>query len=280
MKAKYLFFLLTIIAFHNYSKAQTTCCSNSNAHEEFNKLAKKQSFKIAHAEPLKCNPMNLKGTMITFPTQDGKAGRAYHISPSIPSNKAIFLFHEWWGLNPYIQQEADRFSEELADFHIYAVDLYDSAIATTREDAAKLMNSLKQVRGENIIRGLLNHVGKEMRIATLGWCLGGGWSLQASIIAERQSRACVMYYGMPEKNINRLQQLIAPVLFIAAEKDAWITHDIVMNFAQTMSDLKKNISVINYSADHAFANPSNPHYDKEKASDAFLQAVDFIKMHF
>lgn len=280
MKVNYPLFLLTLLVFQNYSKAQTTCCSSSSAHQSLINLAEKISFKNAHAEPIMCNPMNLKGTMITFPTNDGKSGRAYHVASDKASNKALFLFHEWWGLNAYIQQEADRFSKELPDMHIYAVDLYDSAIATTREEAAKLMTSLKQERAENIIRGLLNHVGKAMRIATLGWCLGGGWSLQASIIAERQSRACVMYYGMPEKNINRLQQLTAPVLFIAAEKDAWITQDIVMNFAQTMSDLKKNISVINYAAEHAFANPSNPNYDKEKASDALRQAVDFIKMHF
>lgn len=280
MKSNYPLILLTLLAFQSYSKAQTTCCSSSSAHQAFNKLAENGSFRNAHTEHNTCNPMNLKGTMITFPTNDGKAGRAYHVAPDKASNKALFLFHEWWGLNAYIQQEADRFSEELPDMHIYAVDLYDSAIATTREEAAKLMSSLKQERAENIIRGLLNHVGKEMRIATLGWCLGGGWSLQASIIAERQSRVCVMYYGMPEKNINRLQQLTAPVLFIAAEKDAWITQDIVMNFAQTMSDLKKNISVINYAAEHAFANPSNPHYEKEKASDAFRQAIDFLKMHF
>ncbi|MCX7744018.1 MAG: dienelactone hydrolase family protein [Flavobacteriales bacterium] len=280
MIAKFPLILLTMLAFQNFSRAQTTCCNNSFKLKSFHKLAKKASFKKAHVEPLYCNPMNLKGTMISFPTQDGKSGRAYHVEAKETSNKALFLFHEWWGLNSYIQQEADRFSEELPDMHIYAVDLYDSAIATTRENAAKLMSNLKQERAENIIRGLINHVGKEMRIATLGWCLGGGWSLQASIIAERQSRACVMFYGMPEKNINRLQQLTAPVLFIAAEKDAWITPDIVMNFAQTMSDLKKNISVINYAAEHAFANPSNPHYDKEKALDAFRQAIDFIKMHF
>lgn len=221
-----------------------------------------------------------KGKIIVFPTSDGKPGRAYYVEPAYSSNKVLFIFHEWWGLNEYIQLEADRFSNELRDMHIYAVDLYDSAVATTREEASRLMNSLRQERAETIIRGLIEYVGKDMRIATLGWCLGGGWSLQASIIAQRQSRACVIYYGMPEKNTSRLQTLTAPVLFIAAEKDAWITQDVVMNFAQAMSDLKKTVSVINYEADHAFANPSNPHYDKEKADDAFRQAIDFIKMHF
>jgi carboxymethylenebutenolidase len=34
---------------------------------------------------------------------------------------------------------------------------------------------------------------------------------------------------------------------------------------------------MNYNADHAFANPSNPKYNKEYAEDAHKKAVDFIK---
>lgn len=280
MRKKILILLLYIHIGSWMLHAQQSCCSSSSSHQDFAKFTHDNSFKNAHAEPVKCKLTMQKGSMISFPTSDGKPGRAYYVAPEKPGNKALFVFHEWWGLNEYIQREADRFSDELSDMHIYAIDLYDSAVAATREEASRLMSGLKQERAEAIIRGMMEHVGKDMRIATLGWCLGGDWSLQASIIAQRQSRACVMYYGMPEKNINRLQYLTAPVLFIAAEKDTWITQDVVMNFAQTMSDLKKNISVIHYAADHAFANPSNPHYDKEKADNAFHQAIDFIKMHF
>lgn len=271
--------LITIIIFKN-SFSQISVCHSTSSHQEFVSFAADDSFKNIHAEPIKSNITMQKGMMISFPTSDGKSGGAYHIAPEVTSKKALFVFHEWWGLNEHIKQEAERLSNELKDMHIFAIDLYDSLVAYTREHAAQLMSELKPKRAEVIIRGLLDYIGEDMQIATLGWCLGGGWSLQASIIAERQSKACVIYYGMPEKNIHRLQKLTAPVLFIAADRDAWITSDIVMNFAQTMSDLKKTISVINYSADHAFANPSNPHYDKEKANDAFRQAVDFIKMHF
>jgi carboxymethylenebutenolidase len=42
-------------------------------------------------------------------------------------------------------------------------------------------------------------LGKSAKIGTIGWCFGGGLSLQASLTAGKQAAATVMYYGMPEE---------------------------------------------------------------------------------
>jgi len=44
-----------------------------------------------------------------------------------------------------------------------------------------------------------------------------------------------------------------------------------------MKTADKNLEVHQYDADHAFANPSNPHYDKEATADAYTRTIAFIK---
>jgi len=139
------------------------------------------------------------------------------------------------------------------------------------------MNSLKAERGEAIIKGVISYVGAKANIATIGWCFGGGWSMQASLLAGKQGKACVMYYGMPEEKMEKLKTLNTPILFVWAEKDQWINKEVVTKFEANMKTLSKPLEVKKYDADHAFANPSNPKYSKEFADDAMKNSLEFIK---
>jgi carboxymethylenebutenolidase len=44
-----------------------------------------------------------------------------------------------------------------------------------------------------------------------------------------------------------------------------------------MKKAKKKLTVYNYDADHAFANPSNPKFNKEFSADAHAKALAFLK---
>jgi carboxymethylenebutenolidase len=82
---------------------------------------------------------------------------------------------------------------------------------------------------------------------------------------------------MPERNVERLKQLDAPVLGIFAEQDQSITPEIVRDFEQKMKGAGKEVTIKMYDAVHAFANPSNPKYDKVAAEDAHKLAIAFIQ---
>ena len=84
------------------------------------------------------------------------------------------------------------------------------------------MQGVKEDRAKAIIKGAIAYAGPNAHIATIGWCFGGGWSLQASLLAGKQDVACVMYYGMPEQDVNKLKTLHADVLGNFANKDNWI----------------------------------------------------------
>jgi carboxymethylenebutenolidase len=243
-------------------------------------LAMNEEFAKSHLAPTPFFLQNSQGNMVSFKTPDGKTGRAYYVKSDQPTDNVLFVFQEWWGLNDYIKQVADKYKEELGNVNIYAIDLYDGKVATTPEEAQKYMSELKDDRANAIIQGAIEYVGSGAKIATIGWCLGGGWSLQAALIGGKKTVGCVMYYGMPEKNIERLKGLNCDVIGFFGSQDKFINPDVVKAFQEDMWKAGKNLTVHNYDAVHAFANPSNPKFNKEYAEDAHEKALAYLKKKF
>jgi carboxymethylenebutenolidase len=88
-----------------------------------------------------------------------------------------------------------------------------------------------------------------------------------------------MYYGMPDDDPAHLARLKAPVLLIEALQDKWISPEVVGKFKVAMRDAHRSLTVRTYEADHAFANPSNPHYKRNDADDAMAATLRFLKRH-
>lgn len=255
--------------------AQSCCMKNATI--AFAGLANNRKFVSSHLAPLPFTYSAERGKMITFKTSDGKEASAFEVRSDKPTNNYVFMFHEWWGLNDYIKQEAEKLQKELGNVNILDIDLYDGKVAVNAEEAGKLMQGVVQQRAEAIIKGAISYSGKSALINTIGWCFGGGWSLQASILADKQGVGCVMYYGMPETDLIKLQKLNGNVLGIFASKDEWINSKVVKQFEQDMKTTGKELTVKTFEADHAFANPSNPKFNKEAAGEAHVLVVDFLK---
>ena len=279
-KMKKIFPIALVIAFvfsKNILAQSVHSCCVKPATAEFAMLGKEDGFKSAHLSPLPFNYVPHGGKIISIKTPDGKDTRAFEIKPREPSKNFLFVFHEWWGLNDYIKQEAERLFHELPGVTVIALDCYDGKVATTADSASKLMQNSDVERIKNIIKGAIEYAGTEAHIQTIGWCFGGGWSLQASLLARNQGTGCVMYYGMPEKNVNKLEKLNAPVLGLFSETDEWITKDLVNDFEAVLRRMNKLVTIRFFKAPHAFANPSNPKYNAEVAAEANKLALEFLK---
>src|SRR5215831_11528360 len=260
--------LFALMFASHFCKAQTsTNCCSPTATEKFATFASNKSFIMSHENPLPFTYHSAKGHDITYKTSDGTDAHAWEVKADKSTNYYLFVVHEWWGLNDYIKQESEKLSDELG-VNVIALDLYDNKVATTREDAGKIMQSVKQDRAMAIIHGAYDYVGSNANVLTIGWCFGGGWSLQAAIEGGKQVAGCVMYYGMPEKDMDRLKKLNCDVIGFFASKDKFITPQIVDEFKENMQKAGKNVTTYEYDADHGFANPSNPIYDKTATEDA------------
>jgi carboxymethylenebutenolidase len=268
--------VLCAILFPLVLRAQPTCCSApSSATDRFAAFVADAAFVSAHAAPLpyRANPT---GWMVNFGCSDGRSGTGYFVRSESHPEDVVIVVHEWWGLNDYIKSEADKIGKELG-VSVLAVDLYDGKVATTPEDAGKYVQAMKPDRAVAILGGAIKYLGTDSRIATVGWCFGGGWSHQAALLAGKQAVGCVMYYGMPEMDQTKLKGLNCSVLGIFGKKDKWINAKVVAEFQAAMKKAGKKLTVYSYDADHAFANPSNPNHDEKATADAWKHAAAYLR---
>jgi carboxymethylenebutenolidase len=273
------------LTFSASAQKMASCCARpagnltASATESFAMLATNKDFSGGHDAPLPYEYLGA-GKAITFKTADGKTGSGFEIKSATPSNKYLFVIHEWWGLNDYIKKEAATFAAEMPGVNVIAVDLYDGKVATTPEEAGKYMGEVKTERAAAILKGAQLYAGPKAQFASIGWCFGGGWSLQQAFLGGKQTVGCVMYYGMPEKDVAKLKTLNTDVLGIFASQDKWINPEVVGQFKKDMAAAGKKVTIESYDADHAFANPSNPKFKKDDAAKAHAQALAYLRSHF
>jgi carboxymethylenebutenolidase len=279
MKTVKLIFLALFVSLTTWAQNDVdgiTVCHTPPT-EKFAMFASNKDFNSSHPNPVPYVHQSEVGKMITIKTTDGTDANGYLLMAKKKTNNWVFVFQEWWGLNDHIKREAELFYSDLGNVNVIALDMYDGKLATTPADAGKFMGEFKQDRGTIIVKGAIAYAGKDAKIATVGWCFGGGQSMQASLAAEKQAVACVIYYGMPETDVNRLKNLNCDVLAIWPTQDKWINKDVMDKFEVDMKAAGKKLTVKSYDADHAFANPSNPKFNKDFTADAYKSTLDFFK---
>jgi carboxymethylenebutenolidase len=118
------------------------------------------------------------------------------------------------------------------------------------------------------------------RTGSIGWCFGGGWSLQTALALPGELDASVMYYGRVETDPARLATLETPLLGLFGSEDGGIPVDGVRAFERELGALHKPAEIRIYDgAGHAFANPSGTRYQPEAAEDAWRRTLDFFRKH-
>jgi len=199
--------------------------------------------------------------------------------PDAETGPAVLLIHEWWGLNDQIKAVAAEFAK--LGFVAFAIDLFDSEPAADPDAAMQLVQNLdKEAATAKLVAAigwLAAYERSTGKVATIGWCFGGGWSLDASLATPVD--ATVIYYGNVERTAAQLDSLYGPVLGHFAVQDKFITKDMVDRFEKAMAEAEKSefLTVYWYDADHAFANPSGARYDASDAKLAWDRTLEFLR---
>ena len=240
-------------------------------------LAGDPAFQALHASPIPFTYVSKKGEMTTFSTPDGKTANGFILKSKKPSNKWLLVYQEWWGLNDNIKMQAETFYKDLKNVNVLAVDMYDGKVATVPAEAGKLMQGADKARLASIMKGAIALAGPEAEIASVGWCFGGSLSLQSAMLEGKQAKGCVMYYGFPEQDTEKLKTLDTDVLGLFGNKDKAISPQTVNMFEENMKKAGEKVEVVRYEAEHGFANPSNPVFDKTASADAYKRALSYLK---
>jgi carboxymethylenebutenolidase len=193
---------------------------------------------------------------------------------------AIVVIHEWWGLNDWVKEQAGKLAEQ--GYVVLAVDLYRGKVATDPETAHELYRGLPQDRAVRDLKAAYDHLAARPdvnpdRIGSVGWCMGGGYSL---LLAENEPKlaACVVNYGAMPTDPAAIQSIQAPLLGNFGADDQGILPSDVRAFEKAMKAAGKNIDVKVYDgAGHAFENPNNKQgYRKDAAENAWERTLAFF----
>jgi carboxymethylenebutenolidase len=198
---------------------------------------------------------------------------------------AVVMIHEWWGLNDNIKDMANMLAKE--GYVVLAVDLYGE-VATDPGRAMELSSSVRNNPEEAVanMQGAVNYLGSlenvnSSRIASLGWCFGGGQSLQLALNSEEHPLAAtVIYYGNLVNDTESLSKIKWPVLGIFGDQDQSIPVDSVMQFEQALNEIGITNEIYIYpGVGHAFANPSGDNYAPKETADAWKKTLVFLEKY-
>ncbi|HEY3975559.1 MAG TPA: dienelactone hydrolase family protein [Candidatus Sulfotelmatobacter sp.] len=193
---------------------------------------------------------------------------------------ALIVIHEYWGLNDWVKEQASKLSDQ--GYVALAIDLYRGRVARTPDEAHELMRGVPEDRAKRDLHAAFEFLTsqpnvKKDRIGSIGWCMGGGYSLDVAL-QEPTLAATVINYGHLATDQDALKKINAPILGLFGGQDRGITPDDVHKFESSMKQLGKKIEVKIYDdAGHAFENPNNKDgYRPADAADAWQRTVDFL----
>jgi carboxymethylenebutenolidase len=200
---------------------------------------------------------------------------------------AVVMIHEWWGLNENIKNMAETLAKE--GYVVLAVDLYNGQVANTTESAQNLVSKVRENPSESInnlqhaVRYLasLENVNSS-KIASLGWCFGGGQSLQLALNTEPEYplAATIIYYGNLVSDQESISKIKWPVLGIFGDQDKSISVESVKQFEEALNKNGITNEIYIYKGvGHAFANPSGDNYAPQATQDAWEKTVSFLKKY-
>ncbi len=233
---------------------------------------------------------------VTYGVVDGKEVTGYMAAPANADSVAaahgleagaglpgVIVIHEWWGLNDNIRKMAERIAGE--GYRALAVDLYGGEVAADPAKARELMSAAMknpEAATANLTSAYayLTNAKHAGRVASIGWCFGGGMSLQAGLALPTELDGVVIYYGRLVTDPERLATLEMPIIGFFGGQDQGIPVETVRLFEKTLKELGKDVQIYIYEdAGHAFANPSGARYNAAAATDAWEKTVAFFGKH-
>ncbi|MBI4164225.1 MAG: dienelactone hydrolase family protein [Acidobacteria bacterium] len=211
----------------------------------------------------------------------GEQFQAYLVRPDAAGpSPALILIHEWWGLNDQVKGEARKFAEQ--GFVALAPDLYHGSVTGDPSMAHELMRGLPQDRGVRDLKAAFAFLAaradvRKDKIGSVGWCMGGGYSLQLAV-NEPKLAACVVNYGAMPTSREDIQKIQAPVLGNFGAEDRGIKPEAVQAFEKAMKAASKSVDIKIYpGAGHAFHNANNKlGYHQTAAEDSWKRTLAFL----
>lgn len=217
-----------------------------------------------------------------FTDPGGNELLGYLAEPNGPGpHPAVMMLHEWWGLNEEITVLADALAAE--GYVVFVPDAYRGRVTGQIPRALYLRLGTPEAQVSADLDAALDYLLSRPnvdpeRVASLGFCFGGGHSLLLSLRHPEALPVTIVYYGDVTGDPNALAPLANSrgVLGIFGEEDAQIPVAEATAFEAALETLAIPHEVTVYpGVGHAFLTAEN--YDQPgPAGEAWQQTLDFL----
>jgi len=203
-------------------------------------------------------------------------------APSTPGHHpALILVHEWWGLNDFAKGKAQQLAAQ--GYVTLAVDLYRGPVATDPDTAHQLSRGLPEDRAKRDLAAAFAFLAarpdvEAREIATIGWCMGGGYALEEAL-QEPRLAAAVIYYGRLPTDAAAIAGIKARLLGNFGMEDKGIPPQAVSAFEKQARAAGVSVDLKEYpGAGHGFASSADSKvFRTEAAQDADRRALEFLE---
>lgn len=260
-------------------------CTRSTSSDYADEMHEQHADDSPEASPMlsDVDTLDVVSERVTYESADGTSFSGFLAYPdTAEAFPGVIMIHEWWGLNENIETMAQKLAAE--GYQVLAVDLYGGEVAEQPDEARAIMQSAletSEVLDANLraAYAFLDDRGAP-RIGVIGWCFGGGWSLETALAMPSEIDATVIYYGRLVLDADRLGTLEMPVLAYFGADDTSIPVDSVAVFDSLLNatGVESEVHVVS-DAGHAFANPSGENYVPDAAEEAWEQTLAFFDEH-
>jgi carboxymethylenebutenolidase len=227
-------------------------------------------------------PATAEGKEIRF---NGPNGELIGVVAEADSPRgAVLVIHENRGLTPHIRSIPPRLAAD--GYTALAIDLLSeeggTASLPTEGDATAALGNAPAERMIADLRAGLDELGRRTpgaKLATIGFCFGGGMTWQLLAAGEPRLAAAVPFYGPFPSGASLAGSPDANVLGIYAGLDDRVngTKD-AAEAALTEAGLTHELRVFD-GVDHAFFNDTGPRYDADAAAQAYQAMLDWFGQH-
>lgn len=227
----------------------------------------------------------LVGEMVQYQSQDMTIP-AYLSRANRQQAPAVLVIHEVFGLNDHIKSIADRIARE--GFNALAPNLFVRAPEpppTATSDMAAIRKAANSIPIEAAIRDMqagLDYLKtmKEVRerFASIGFCMGGGFSYQLAA-HTKDLKGAVIYYGRTPPEL--APKVSCPLLGIFGAQDQGIPPEKVRELEAALRQAGKEAEIKIYEgAGHGFFNDTRPaSYNVAASADAWQRTLRFFADH-
>jgi carboxymethylenebutenolidase len=219
---------------------------------------------------------------LVLESEDGNRFAAFRAVPEGDLSTGVVILPDVRGLYRFYEELALRFAER--GHAATAFDYFGrTAGVEKRPDDWDYMPLVQQLTHEQVQADVGTCV-RDLRalgctaIFTVGFCYGGSGSWAAAASGHGVAGA-VGFYGRPERMIDLVPRLEAPILALQGGADQAIGHEDNLEFEKALRDAGKEYELIEFEgAPHSFFDRKQEEF-QEASDDAWRRTLAFIEAH-